>query len=193
MYDDSIIVNELALLASNFKRQVYGVLDFFLSFLTKYENNKAHNMDFLILNPRFKNLHKILLFVGKEQGVLVEKYDKMSFYPMLVKCHEHFASIGKVRQKLFQLGIFFIEIVVWIFLSKLVEKLVKRGLLNFRLYQLDVKTSNVPFQWWEKHKAMFPIVDFLVCQIFGIVGSQIEIERIFSLARILINFRKCHL
>jgi len=53
MDDDSIVANELASLASNLKRQVYGVLDFFLSFLTKYENNKAHNMDSLMLNPRF--------------------------------------------------------------------------------------------------------------------------------------------
>ncbi len=78
------------------------MLDFFLSFLTKYENNKAHNMDFLILDPRFKNLHKILSFVGKEQGVLlVEKYDKMSFYPMLVKCHEHLHPLVRLDRNYF--------------------------------------------------------------------------------------------
>jgi hypothetical protein len=43
-----------------------------------------------MLDPRFKNLHIIFSFVRKEQNVLlVEKYDKMSLYPMLVKCHEH--------------------------------------------------------------------------------------------------------
>jgi hypothetical protein len=52
----------------------------------KYENN----MDYLMLDPKFKNLHIISSFVGKEQGVLlVEKYDKMSLYPRLAKCHEH--------------------------------------------------------------------------------------------------------
>jgi hypothetical protein len=40
---------------------------------------------------------------------------------------------------------------------------------------------------------MFPIVGFLTQHIFGIIGSQIEIERIFSLVRIFITFRKCHL
>jgi hypothetical protein len=35
------------------------------------------------------------------------------------------------------------------------------------------------FQLWGKHEAMFPIVGFLVCQILGIVGSQIEIEMFF--------------
>jgi hypothetical protein len=40
---------------------------------------------------------------------------------------------------------------------------------------------------------MFPIVGLLAWQILGIVGSQIEIESIFSLARILTNLRRCHL
>ncbi len=38
---------------------------------------------------------------------------------------------------------------------------------------------------------MFPIVDFYVGQILRIVGSQIEIEKIFSLVRILIGFKRC--
>jgi len=38
---------------------------------------------------------------------------------------------------------------------------------------------------------MFPIVDFYVGQILRIVGSQIEIEKIFCLVRILTSFRRC--
>jgi hypothetical protein len=96
MDDDLIVANELDLLVSNLKRQVCDVLDFFLLFLTKYENNKAHNMDSLMLDPRFKHLHIVSSFVGKEQGVLlVEKYDKMSLYLMLVKCHEHLHPLDR--------------------------------------------------------------------------------------------------
>jgi hypothetical protein len=40
---------------------------------------------------------------------------------------------------------------------------------------------------------MFHIIGCLVCQILRIVGSEIFIERIFSLARILIHLKKCHL
>jgi hypothetical protein len=66
------------------------VLDSFFSFLKKYENKKAHNMIFLMLNPRFKNLCIVSSFVGREQGVaLVEEYDRKSLYLVLVKCHEH--------------------------------------------------------------------------------------------------------
>ncbi len=31
------------------------------------------------------------------------------------------------------------------------------------------------------------------CQILKIIGSQIEIERIFSLARVFTNLKRCHL
>jgi hypothetical protein len=46
MEDDSIIFNELSLLAFNIRREVINVLDSFLSFLKKYENLKAHNTIF---------------------------------------------------------------------------------------------------------------------------------------------------
>jgi hypothetical protein len=90
MEDDSIISDELSLLAFNIRREVINVLDFFLSFLKKYENKKVHNMISLMLDPRFKNLCIISSFVGREQGVaLVEEYDRKSLYLVLVKCHEH--------------------------------------------------------------------------------------------------------
>jgi hypothetical protein len=40
---------------------------------------------------------------------------------------------------------------------------------------------------------MFLIVDFCAKQILKVVGFQIEIERIFSLARILTGFKRCRL
>lgn len=66
MEDEYGLANELILLSSNIKKQVYGVLDFFLSFLMKYEGKKAHNMISFMLNPRFKNLCIISSFVGKD-------------------------------------------------------------------------------------------------------------------------------
>jgi len=65
-----------------------------------------------------------------------------------------------------------------------------KKLLIFKYYQIDPKEIKCPFQWWGKDEAMFPIVCFLACQILGIVGSQIEIERFFSLTCIFTNLRK---
>jgi hypothetical protein len=47
------------------------------------------------------------------------------------------------------------------------------------------------FRMMVKHKSLFPTMAFLACQILGIVGFEIKIERIFSLARILTNLRRC--
>jgi hypothetical protein len=54
---------------------------------------------------------------------------------------------------------------------------------------VDLKDIKCPLKWWAKHESMFPIVAFLVHQIFGIVGFQIEIEIIFSIDEILTNLR----
>ncbi len=40
----------------------------------------------LMLDPRFKNLILISSFIDREHGVAIaEKYDKKSFFPMLLK------------------------------------------------------------------------------------------------------------
>ncbi len=60
-------------------------------------------------------------------------------------------------------------------------KFIRREMLIFKWYQVHSKEIKCPLQWWAKHEAMFPIIVFLAHQILGIVESQIEIERIFSL------------
>jgi len=97
MDDDSIVNDELFLLAFNIRNEVINMLDFFLSFLKVYDERKTHNMISLMLDPSYKSLHIIFSIVGREQGVvLVEEYDRESLYPMLVKCHEHLHPLVKL-------------------------------------------------------------------------------------------------
>jgi len=78
---------ELSLLTFNIRREICGVLDGFLSFLKKlYEKNKAHNMSFM-LDPKFKSLRLVSFVIGQEHVSIVEKYDKLSLFPMLLKCY----------------------------------------------------------------------------------------------------------
>jgi hypothetical protein len=56
--------------------------------------------------------------------------------------------------------------------------------------QKDIKCL---LEWWRKHETMFSTIGFLVKYILGIVNFQIEIENFFSLAKTLINLRRCHL
>ncbi len=72
-------------------------------------------------------------------------------------------------------------------------KLMNRKLLIFKHYQMDVKEIKCPLKWWEKHESMFLIIGYYVKQILKIVGSQIEIEKIFFLIKTFTSFRRCHL
>ncbi len=49
------------------------------------------------------------------------------------------------------------------------------------------------FLWWSKHKRQFSTIAYLARTIQGIPSSQIEIERIYSNASIIINLRDRHL
>ncbi len=116
---------------------------------------------------------------------------------MLLKCYYHLHTLveyerGFVDQKVredMSLDIF--EMITST--SEPTMELVNRKLLIFKHYQVDVKNIKCPLQWWEKHQSMFLIVGFCAREILGIVGSQIEIERIFLLVGILINLKRCHL
>jgi hypothetical protein len=57
------VVFELSHMAFNIKHEIVRVLDFFLSFFTKYEE-KNHNMFFKMLDPRFKTYHLVSSLIG---------------------------------------------------------------------------------------------------------------------------------
>ncbi len=73
MKEESIITLELGFLAFIIQKKVCVGFRF-LIFLKKYEEKKAHNMFFFMLDLRFKNLHLVASFIGFEQNkVIVEK------------------------------------------------------------------------------------------------------------------------
>jgi hypothetical protein len=71
-------------------------------------------------------------------------------------------------------------------------KIVTMEMLIFKRYQINSKEIKWPLQWFVKHEAMFPII-VVWAQTLRIVGSQIEIERIFLIIGILTNLKTCHL
>jgi hypothetical protein len=89
MEEDFGVALELTCLASNIRKDVCGILDIFLSFLKKFDERKTCNMlTLILLDPRFKSFHLVSFFIGCDQGVaIIEEYDTMSLYPMLMKCY----------------------------------------------------------------------------------------------------------
>jgi hypothetical protein len=55
------------------KKEVVAILDYFLSFLKKYEEQNIIDMFYLILDHRFKTLCLVSPFVGCEQGKAIMK------------------------------------------------------------------------------------------------------------------------
>lgn len=49
----------------------------------------AHDMLSLMLNHIFKNLHLMSSFIAKQGKTIVDKHNKKTVYPMLLKCHHH--------------------------------------------------------------------------------------------------------
>jgi hypothetical protein len=53
--DDASLNIELGTLEMNMKREVCEVIDYFLSFLIKYDEKRAHNLLSLMLDLKFKS------------------------------------------------------------------------------------------------------------------------------------------
>jgi hypothetical protein len=66
MDDDGKMIVELFLLALNMKKEVVGILNYFLTFLKIYEENKTYNILSLMLDPRFKGFHLVSFYVRRE-------------------------------------------------------------------------------------------------------------------------------
>jgi hypothetical protein len=81
-------------------KEVIGVIDSFISFWTKYDGKKPHNMQALMLDPRFKSL--ILIsnpFIDHELGVAIAiKFDEKSLYFILfLKSYHHLHPLSKIE------------------------------------------------------------------------------------------------
>ncbi len=98
MEDDMVVALELSMLTSNIRKQVWNILDDFLSFPMKCEEKKAHTMLSLMLDARFKSFRLIFSFINQEQVVsIVENYDKQYLFPCLLKCHHVFRLVLKIE------------------------------------------------------------------------------------------------
>jgi hypothetical protein len=81
----------------------------------------------LMLDLRFKILCLVSSFIGKEQNVaIIEKYDRKSLYPMLLKRHQHLHLLAKIESYFANIGV---EIANR---SEPMEELVHRKLFIFK-------------------------------------------------------------
>jgi hypothetical protein len=96
------------------KMKVIGFINFFLSFLTRYDDKRVHNMLTLMLDPIFKRLRLIFFLIGGELGVAIAtKYDKKSLFLMLLKSYHHLHPLLQLKVPLLS---HLMKTTIWIFL-----------------------------------------------------------------------------
>ncbi len=102
---------------------------------------------FLILDTRFKNLRLVFSFIGLEQSkTIVEKYDRKTLYPMLLKCYHHLHMLSKntvvdqCADENCNLDIF--ELIINT--NELAKELVNKELFVLGGFKWMQKISNVP-------------------------------------------------
>jgi hypothetical protein len=184
--------SELEILYGRMVGEVATVLRPFLSFARTFDAGKAHNMLALILDPRFKDLEVILKYVGHDVAKqVVDKFDSKVLVPLLLKAATILSPIAIVelvatadplpaRTKLFGAPTSTAEASKGLLLTEL---------SLFRRLVVDPTDIACPLMWWKEQESRFPTVAYATCQFLGIPGSQIECERIFSIADILTALR----
>jgi hypothetical protein len=142
--------------------KVMAVLAPFLSFVTTYIPNKAHNMLALMLDPRFKCLDVVKAFVGRAKVMeIVAKYDTKSLMPLLVAAfHPQNPSFVDPTNALVVVDDDSIFGPVTLNKNTL-QRLLKNELYLFFHLHVKPKHCLLPLTWWKSHELQFPNIFFV--------------------------------
>jgi len=161
-----------------------GVIDSFISFFTKFDFKKTHNMQALMLDTRFKSLIFISnSFIGRELGVAIAtKFDRKFLYSiLLLKSYHHLHPLFKIENSFVNnsnednsLDIFDMVIST----NELIKKPFNKKLMIFRRFQMDAKYIKCLLEWWKKHESMLV---FFSRKILGIIFPKLKLKEYFLL------------
>lgn len=172
------------------REEVLGVLEPFLSFATVFSRRKAHNMLALMLDPRFKGLGLVRDYVGADKVVgIVFDYDMQVVLPLLMQCFKRLHPTAESQQPVTPVSensIFGAQASA----EEVILSQLKSELSLFRRLHVADGECDGPLLWWREHEKEFPNVAFLARQILGIVGSQVELERLFSISGVITSLQR---
>ncbi len=140
----------------------------------------------LMLDPRFKSMKLVTMFMGHENVAFeIVKYDEKLLMLLLIEGNK-FLMFSKVEvifdlhSKVNSKGLFHIT-------SSIVETykdIVSKELVGFQQFPLDVKGYKCALSWWHKKEHKFLTISLLVHHIISILASQIKTKCIFSIIEI---------
>ncbi|KAG0584835.1 hypothetical protein M758_3G242300 [Ceratodon purpureus] len=178
---------ELLIMKSRMEEEVLAVLEPLLSFAGTFSRQSAHNMLALMLDPRFKGLGLVRDYVGPEKVVgIVFEYDNLVLLPLLMQCYKRLHPTAQSQEPVTPISensIFGAQASA----EEVILEQLKSELSLFRRLHVADGDYDSPLLWWKKHEKEFRNVAYLARQILGIVGSQVEIERIFSITGVILS------
>jgi hypothetical protein len=185
--------SEIEILKAKMAKTAVDVMKPFLRFSLQFVADQAQNMLSLMLDPRFKGLELVIQYVGVVAAKqVVEDYDRKILIPYLVKVHKFLNPGGSPAMQLDPApsSILFGAPAS---IEEACEGIPIAELSLFRRLTIVHPKAEEPLAWWKLNASRFPSVSFLARQILAIPGSQIETERIFSIAGVLTSLRRCRL
>ncbi|KAG0573230.1 hypothetical protein KC19_VG160100 [Ceratodon purpureus] len=187
------VESDIEMLKMRMAREAIGVLKPFLAFADVFNESKAHNMLALMLDPRFKGLECIIEYIGVAKAKeIVQSYDKAVLIPFLIKVHKVLnpGGIPAPAPAPRSSNVLFGDAAST---EEACEGILTAELSLFRRLTVVPADAEKPLTWWKENGSRFPSVAFFARQILAIPGSQIETERIFSIASVLTGLRRCRL
>jgi hypothetical protein len=149
----------------------------------------------MMLGPHYKGLGLglVIQYVGKERVLqILGEYDRAILFLLLV-CAYKFLNPTNVTERVLN---FALESSQSTSLYDFMETnedmtllVVKEQLTHFRIEKIIEEKCKDPLTWWRTHEVHYSYVEFVAPQILGIVGSQIEAKRVFSIASICTNLQ----
>ena len=185
--------SEIEILKARMAKTTVDVMKPFLRFSLQFVADRAHNMLSLMLDPRFKGLEYVIQYMGVAAAKqVVEDYDRKILIPYLVKVHK-FLNPGDSPATTLDHAPSNILFGAPASAEEACEGILIAELSLFRRLTIVHPEAEEPLTWWKLNASRFPSVSFLARQILAIPGSQIETERIFSIAGVLTSLRHCRL
>ncbi len=215
--DESLTFDQqLIKFSCNIRSQIISILESFLKFTKEFQRDKAHCMIALCLDHRHKRMKCLIEYLSDKNKAnqIVTEYDEKVLVPMLKdaykKLHNKKAdttSISRLhnqteeqksindrvdREHSYSCGLFSDELPTPE--DKIITDACIAELKNFRLRNIsDEEMKLHTLDWWRENRSHYPIIASVAKDIHGIPASQVEVERIFSIAGILTGMRRCNL
>jgi hypothetical protein len=147
----------------------------------------------MMLNLRYKGLGLVIQNVGNERAFQIPgEYDRLTLLPLLV-CAYKFLNPTNVSEKVPNFALESSQSKSLYDLMEIDEDMalsvVKEQSTHFRIKKVIEEECKDPLAWWRAHEVHYSYVGFVAQQILGIVGSQIEVQRVFSIVNICTNLR----